>query len=70
MGCGFTDKEEKQGVVEEVVNLCSFETLKNLEANKGESDTKGKKYREDIPSRFYPKSDYFRKGNVGDWQTT
>ncbi|KFK40750.1 hypothetical protein AALP_AA2G036100 [Arabis alpina] len=68
MGCGFTDDEEKKGVAEEVVNLCSFETLKNLEANKGESDTKGKKYREDIPSRFYPKSAYFRKGKVGDWQ--
>ncbi|VVA93929.1 unnamed protein product [Arabis nemorensis] len=71
MGYGFTAEEEKKGIVEEVVNLCSFETLKNLEANKGENDRedmKGKKCREDIPSRFYPKSAYFRKGKVGDWQ--
>ncbi|ESQ29382.1 hypothetical protein EUTSA_v10023824mg [Eutrema salsugineum] len=64
MGCGFTAEEEKEGAVEKVVNLCSFETLKNLEANKGE---KGKKHREDIPSSFYPNSAYFRKGKVGDW---
>ncbi|CAN7111389.1 unnamed protein product [Brassica rapa subsp. narinosa] len=62
MGYGFTAEEEKKGVVEEVVNLCSFETLKNLEANKGEKDRE-----EDIPSNFYPKSAYFRKGKVGDW---
>ncbi|KAG2267473.1 hypothetical protein Bca52824_062028 [Brassica carinata] len=40
MGYGFTAEEEKNGVVEKVANLCSFETLKNLEANKG--DKKGK----------------------------
>ncbi|KAF3528224.1 hypothetical protein DY000_02041336 [Brassica cretica] len=67
MGYGFTAEEEKKGVVEEVVNLCSFETLKNLEANKGEKDREGTEGREDIPSNFYPKSAYFRKGKVGDW---
>ncbi|KAL0663770.1 hypothetical protein Bca4012_100607 [Brassica carinata] len=35
---GFTDEEEKNGVVEKVVNICSFETLKNLEANKGDKE--------------------------------
>ena len=34
MGYGFTAEEEKNGGVEKVVNLCSFETLKNLETNK------------------------------------
>ncbi|KAG2302591.1 hypothetical protein Bca52824_031242 [Brassica carinata] len=63
MGYGFTAEEEEKGVVEKVVNLCSFETLKNLEANKGE------KYREDIPLNAYQNSAYFRKGKVGDWQT-
>ena len=38
MGYGFTDEEEKNGVVEKVVNICSFETLKNLEANKGDKE--------------------------------
>ncbi|CAG7861378.1 unnamed protein product [Brassica rapa] len=63
MGYGFIAEEEKNGIVEKVVNLCSFETLKNLEANKGE------KYREDIPLNAYQNSAYFRKGKVGDWQT-
>nr|QWJ73430.1 sulfotransferase 5b-7 [Isatis tinctoria] len=63
MGYGFTAEEEKKGVVEKVVNLCSFETLMNLETNKGE------KYREDVPYKVYPNSAYFRKGKVGDWQT-
>ncbi|KAJ4878390.1 Cytosolic sulfotransferase 17 [Raphanus sativus] len=36
MGCGFTAEEEEERVVEKVVDLCSFETLKNLESNKGE----------------------------------
>ncbi|CAN8243769.1 unnamed protein product [Cochlearia groenlandica] len=66
MGYGFTAEEEKEGVVEKVVNLCSFESLKNIEANK--EDIKTKKQREDIPSSFYPNSAYFRKGKVGDWQ--
>ncbi|CAA7055672.1 unnamed protein product [Microthlaspi erraticum] len=66
MGYGFTAEEEEEGIVEKVVNLCSFETLKNLEANK--EDIKAKKHREDIPSSFYPNSAYFRKGKVGDWQ--
>uniref|UniRef100_A0A0D3CWR2 Sulfotransferase n=2 Tax=Brassica oleracea var. oleracea TaxID=109376 RepID=A0A0D3CWR2_BRAOL len=60
MGYGFTDEEAKNGVVEKVVNLCSFETLKNLEVNKGDKE------REDHPSPF-TKSAYFRKGKTGDW---
>ncbi|CAH2047808.1 unnamed protein product [Thlaspi arvense] len=62
MGYGFTSEEKKKGVDEEVVNLCSFETLKNLEANKGE------KHREDVPISAYPNSAFFRKGKIGDWQ--
>ncbi|XP_010532214.1 PREDICTED: cytosolic sulfotransferase 18-like [Tarenaya hassleriana] len=61
MGYGFTADEEENTVVEKVVNLCSFETLKNLEANKGEKD------REDRPA-VYANSAYFRKAKVGDWQ--
>ncbi|KAJ4873361.1 Cytosolic sulfotransferase 17 [Raphanus sativus] len=61
MGYGFTTEEEKNGVVEKVVNLCSFETLKNLEANKGDKE------REDYSSPF-TNSAYFRKGKIGDWE--
>ena len=46
------------GGVEKVVNICSFETLKNLETNKGDKE------REDHPSP-YTKSAYFR---IGDWE--
>ncbi|CAH8360850.1 unnamed protein product [Eruca vesicaria subsp. sativa] len=60
MGYGFTAEEEKNGVVEKVVNLCSFETMKNLEVNKGDKE------REDHPSP-YTNSAYFRKGKTGDW---
>ncbi|KAJ4904966.1 Cytosolic sulfotransferase 18 [Raphanus sativus] len=61
MGYGFTVEEEKNGVVEKVVNLCSFETMKNLEANKGDKE------REDHPSP-YTNSAFFRKGKTGDWE--
>ncbi|XP_023638679.1 cytosolic sulfotransferase 18 isoform X2 [Capsella rubella] len=61
MGYGFTVEEEEIGVAEKVVNLCSFETLKNLEVNQGERN------REVIPAVYYPNSAYFRKGKVGDW---
>ncbi|CAN7064708.1 hypothetical protein Bca4012_101874 [Brassica carinata] len=60
MGFGFTEEEEQKGVAENVVNLCSFETLKNLEANKGEKE------REDRAA-VYVNSAFFRKGKVGDW---
>ncbi|XP_010537407.1 PREDICTED: cytosolic sulfotransferase 16-like [Tarenaya hassleriana] len=61
MGHGFSAEEEETGAVEKVVNLCSFETLKNVEANKGDKE------REDRPA-VYANSAYFRKGKVGDWQ--
>ncbi|XP_010537408.1 PREDICTED: cytosolic sulfotransferase 16-like [Tarenaya hassleriana] len=60
MGYGFTEEEEAKGNVERVVNLCSFETLKNLKTNKGE------KGRKDRPGTF-ANSAFFRKGEVGDW---
>ena len=60
MGYGFSAEEEEKGVAENVVKLCSFETLKNLEANKGDKE------REDRPA-VYANSAYFRKGKVGDW---
>ncbi|XP_010431667.1 PREDICTED: cytosolic sulfotransferase 18-like [Camelina sativa] len=62
MGYEFTEEEEKKGVVEKVVNMSSFETLKNLQVNEGE------KIREDIPRVHFPNSAFFRKGKVGDWQ--
>uniref|UniRef100_A0A0D3E3U2 Sulfotransferase n=1 Tax=Brassica oleracea var. oleracea TaxID=109376 RepID=A0A0D3E3U2_BRAOL len=60
MGYRFTAEEEKNGVVEKVVNLCSFETLKNLEVNKGDKE------RADISSPNVNRA-FFKKGKTGDW---
>ncbi|GMJ01692.1 sulfotransferase 2A, ARABIDOPSIS THALIANA SULFOTRANSFERASE 2A [Hibiscus trionum] len=57
LGVPFTEDEEKQGVVEEIATICSFENLKELEVNK-----KGLF----IPG--IPNESYFRKGKVGDWR--
>ncbi|KAG2254175.1 hypothetical protein Bca52824_084311 [Brassica carinata] len=56
MGFGFTVEEEEKGIAENVVKLCSFESLKNLEANKGEKEM-----------TVFVNSAFFRKGKVGDW---
>ncbi|KAH7569422.1 hypothetical protein JRO89_XS06G0159200 [Xanthoceras sorbifolium] len=34
LGCPFSNVEENQGVIEEIVKLCSFENMKDLEVNK------------------------------------
>ncbi|XP_017630261.2 cytosolic sulfotransferase 15-like [Gossypium arboreum] len=56
LGVPFTEDEEKQGVVPEIVKMCSFENLKELEVNK-----KG------LHASGIPNTDFFRKGEVGDW---
>ncbi|KQJ96083.1 cytosolic sulfotransferase 6 [Brachypodium distachyon] len=61
LGIPFTDEEVSQGIVEETVNLCSFEKLKSLPANSsGVSDRIG-----GVPME---NSSYFRTGKVGDWK--
>ncbi|KDP44527.1 hypothetical protein JCGZ_16360 [Jatropha curcas] len=61
MGYPFTAEEERQGIVQNIVNLCSFESLSNLEVNK--SDKIGTAF----PSKFENNA-FFRKGKVGDWK--
>ncbi|KAG5249836.1 cytosolic sulfotransferase [Salix suchowensis] len=56
LGIPFTEKEEKEGVIEEISRLCSFDNLRNLEVNKNGA----------LPSGA-PNSSFFRKGEVGDW---
>ena len=56
LDCPFTEEEESNGVIENIINLCSFEKMKNLEVNK--SGTIGK----NLVKKYL-----FRKGEIGDW---
>ncbi|KAJ9537349.1 hypothetical protein OSB04_030082 [Centaurea solstitialis] len=55
LGFPFTEEEMAKGVVEEIVSLCSFENLS--EVNK----------HGDLRS-FLPNNIFFREGKVGDWR--
>nr|P52837.1 RecName: Full=Flavonol 4'-sulfotransferase; Short=F4-ST [Flaveria chlorifolia]AAA33343.1 flavonol 4'-sulfotransferase [Flaveria chlorifolia] len=59
IGYPFTFEEEKEGVIESIIKLCSFENLSNLEVNKS-GNSKG----------FLPIENrlYFRKAKDGDWK--
>ncbi|KAL0447531.1 UNVERIFIED_CONTAM: Cytosolic sulfotransferase 15 [Sesamum latifolium] len=56
MGFPFSAEEENQGMIEQISRLCSFENLKNLEANMS-GNALG----------LITNSSLFRKGEVGDW---
>ncbi|KAJ4831285.1 hypothetical protein Tsubulata_038031, partial [Turnera subulata] len=55
LGCPFSVEEERDGVIEEISKLCSFNMLKDIEQNKTV---------EFIGN--YEKGRLFRKGEVGD----
>lgn len=57
----FTEEEERGGVPEEIVRLCSFDMLSGLESNQtGDLDCGD--------NTVIGKSTFFRKGKVGDWE--
>ncbi|XP_050206966.1 cytosolic sulfotransferase 15-like [Mercurialis annua] len=56
IGYPFSEEEERQGIIQEIAKLCSFSSLKRLEANSSGT------YLE-----VHPNSVFFRKGNVGEW---
>jgi hypothetical protein len=56
MGCPFSPEEEADGMVRDVVELCSLGTLKALEVNRSGSTVWGIK-----------NDAFFRKGTMGDW---
>jgi len=56
LGFPFTEEEEKEGVIEEISRLCSFDSLKDLEVNKNGVRPSGMR-----------NSAFFRKGETGDW---
>ncbi|KAL7177414.1 hypothetical protein ACSBR2_030721 [Camellia fascicularis] len=53
MGFPFSMEEDRRGVIEEILKLCSFDNLKNLEVNKTRKNDVG-----------HPNSAYLRKGEL------
>ncbi|KAK8305194.1 hypothetical protein V6Z11_D03G044000 [Gossypium hirsutum] len=58
LGVPFTLEEENKEIVEQIVKLCCFESMSNQDVNKLD-----KRYQQ----RLVSNSDFFRKGEVGDW---
>lgn len=56
VGIPFTQEEENNGVVENIIKLCSFESMKESKGN--QSGT---------VSTIVEKKFFFRKGEIGDW---
>ncbi|XP_021751895.1 cytosolic sulfotransferase 5-like [Chenopodium quinoa] len=56
VGCPFSEEEVKGNVIDEIIELCSIKSLKEMEVNKS-----GK-----IEPSIENKA-FFRKGEVGDW---
>ncbi|PON38283.1 Sulfotransferase domain containing protein [Parasponia andersonii] len=56
VGYPFSMEEESLGIVDEILKLCSFKNLKDLDVNK---------HGKFMP--YFENKSYFRKGEVGDW---
>ncbi|KMT11837.1 hypothetical protein BVRB_5g105330 [Beta vulgaris subsp. vulgaris] len=60
VGCPFTLAEEESGVIEKIIDFCSFESLTSFEVNRVEVE------RNTLPGANVPNNVFFRKGKVGD----
>lgn len=56
VGCPFSEEEEKENVIDKIIELCSLKSMKEMEVNKN-----GKFY------VWVENKALFRKGEVGDW---
>ncbi|KAL9245126.1 hypothetical protein vseg_018813 [Gypsophila vaccaria] len=56
VGVPFSNEEEIEGVVDWIIELCSFKSLRDMEVNKS-----------GVIKKVFEKNSYFRKGEVGDW---
>ncbi|KAK4708541.1 hypothetical protein R3W88_029466 [Solanum pinnatisectum] len=54
--CAFSIEEENSGVVDEILKMCSFENMSNLEVNTNGKFSTGEAY-----------TIFFRRGEIGDW---
>ncbi|KAL4574662.1 hypothetical protein LXL04_021498 [Taraxacum kok-saghyz] len=61
VGYPFSIEEGESGVVENIINLCSFENMRNLQVNKSEAH---------LPNGVYAIENklFFRKAKDGDWK--
>ncbi|XP_058075780.1 cytosolic sulfotransferase 5-like [Magnolia sinica] len=60
IGCPFTTEEDREGVLHDILRLCSFENLSNLDVNKTGKTHMGKdQYK-------FENTHFFRRGEVGD----
>ncbi|KAJ3708514.1 hypothetical protein LUZ61_012219 [Rhynchospora tenuis] len=64
IGCPYSEVEENQGVVEQIVELCSMKTLKDLDVNKDVNLATPTSNNVHISHAYY-----FRKGESGDWKS-
>ncbi|KAL6656930.1 hypothetical protein ACP70R_004710 [Stipagrostis hirtigluma subsp. patula] len=62
VGQPFSPAEEEAGVVDDVVRLCSFEKLKNLEVNRASSSEQ-----QVVRRGTFTNDSFFRRGEAGDW---
>ncbi|XP_050222991.1 flavonol 3-sulfotransferase-like [Mercurialis annua] len=61
LGCPFTSEEEEQGVVQQIIDLCSFESLSKSKV------TEEGAYSSNSPYAI-KNSLFYRKGEKGDWK--
>ncbi|KAK1296132.1 Cytosolic sulfotransferase 14 [Acorus calamus] len=61
IGCPFSEDEEREGKVEEIVGMCSFERLSGLEVNKSG--------RFGLVDKEVENQTFFRRGKIGDWKS-
>ncbi|RHN40329.1 putative P-loop containing nucleoside triphosphate hydrolase [Medicago truncatula] len=57
LGCPFTQEEESNRMIQNIINLCCFENMKDQEVNKF-----------GVLSSRYEKKHLFRKAEIGDWK--
>ncbi|KAK8300920.1 hypothetical protein V6Z12_D05G427000 [Gossypium hirsutum] len=62
MGYPFSSEEQQQGVLENIVKMCSFDNLSGLEVNKTGRHREGK------GNLATENNIFFRNGKVGDWK--
>lgn len=58
VGMPFSSQEESEGVIKKIIDFCDINNLKQLDANKN-----------GVLNKYFEKSTFFRKGEVGDWTT-